>query len=79
MSTPDMSKKGCSPDNSVCEGFFGHLKTEMFYTQSWDGYSLKAFIDAVNNYMNWYCKDRIKSTLGGLSPLEYRRRKGVSV
>ena len=25
-----MSKKGCSPDNSACEGFFGHLKTEMF-------------------------------------------------
>ena len=26
-----MSKKGCSPDNSACEGFFGHLKAEMFY------------------------------------------------
>ena len=29
--TRSMSKKGCSPDNSACEGFFGHLKTEMFY------------------------------------------------
>lgn len=26
-----MSKKGCSPDNSACEGFFGRLKNEMFY------------------------------------------------
>lgn len=23
-----MSKKGCSPDNSACEGFFGHLKKQ---------------------------------------------------
>ena len=26
-----MSKKGCSPDNSACEGVFGRLKNEMFY------------------------------------------------
>lgn len=24
-------KKGCSPDNSACEGFFGHFKAETFY------------------------------------------------
>ena len=24
-----MSRKGCSPDNSACEGFFGRLKTEL--------------------------------------------------
>ena len=29
-----MSKKGCSPDNSACEGFFGRLKNEMFYGRS---------------------------------------------
>ena len=26
-----MSKKGCSPDNSACEGVFGRIKNEMFY------------------------------------------------
>lgn len=26
-----MSKKGCSPDNTACGGFFGRLKNEMFY------------------------------------------------
>jgi hypothetical protein len=26
-----MSKKGCSPDNAACEGFFLRLKNEMFY------------------------------------------------
>jgi transposase InsO family protein len=27
-----MSRKGCSPDNSACEGFFGRLKNEMYYS-----------------------------------------------
>jgi len=74
-----MSKKGCSPDNSACEGFFGHLKTEMFYGRNWDQYSIEEFIQEVDEYMHWYCKDRIKSTLGGLSPLDYRRSIGVAV
>jgi transposase InsO family protein len=26
-----MSRKGCSPDNAACEGFFGWLKIEMFF------------------------------------------------
>jgi putative transposase len=26
-----MSRKGCSPDNAACEGFFGRVKNEMFY------------------------------------------------
>ena len=33
--TRSMSKKGCSPDNAACEGFFGRLKNEMFYGRSW--------------------------------------------
>lgn len=47
-----MSWKGCSPDNSACEGFFGHLKTEMFYRRNWDQYSVKAFIQEIDCYMH---------------------------
>ena len=32
--TRSMSKKGCSPDNAACEGFFGRLKNELFYGRS---------------------------------------------
>jgi|GEM_PF-436995 len=39
-----MSKKGCSPDNSACEGFFGRLKNEMFYNRSWRGVTIEEFI-----------------------------------
>lgn len=77
--TRSMSKKGCSPDNAACEGFFGHLKTEMFYGRNWDHYSIEEFIQEIEDYMHWYCKYRIKSTLGGLSPLDYRRSMGVAV
>ena len=77
--TRSMSKKGCSPDNAACEGFFGHLKTEMFYDYNWDDYSIEEFIQEVDDYMHWYREKRIKATLGGLSPLDYRRSMGAAV
>lgn len=77
--TRSMSKKGCSPDNSACEGFFGHLKTEFFYDKDWSDYSIDEFIRELDNYIYWYCEDRIKITLGGLSPLDYRRSMGIAV
>lgn len=38
--TRSMSKKGCTPDNAACEGFFGRLKNEMYYDRSWRDVSL---------------------------------------
>ena len=71
-----MSKKGYSPDNSACEGFFGHVKNEMFYNHSWSGTSIDSFIETLNDYMHWYCHKRIKLSLGGMSPINYRKSKG---
>lgn len=70
--TRSMSKKGCSPDNSACEGFFGRLKNEMFYKKDWKGVSTEDFIAKVDDYIHWYNEKRIKMSLGGLSPLEFR-------
>lgn len=67
-----MSKKGCSPDNSACEGFFGRLKNEMFYGKDWKGVSIEDFMAQVDAYIRWYNEKRIKMSLGGLSPLEFR-------
>jgi transposase InsO family protein len=75
--TRSMSKKGCSPDNSACEGFFGRLKNELFYGRSWKGVSLEDFISAVNTYIHWYNEERIKESLGWMSPLKYRRSLGL--
>ena len=71
-----MSKKGCSPDNATCEGFFGRMKTECFYNHSIEELSLDELKTYLSNYIQWYNNDRIKNTLGGLSPVQYRLRFG---
>lgn len=76
--TRSMSKKGCSPDNSACEGFFGRLKNEMFYGRSWLGISINEFIERIDEYIRWYNTTRIKKSLGFLSPVEYRHTLGFS-
>ena len=75
--TRSMAAKGCSPDNSACEGFFGRLKNEFFYGRDWSGYSIEDFISALNEYIVWYNEVRIKKSLGFLSPLEFRQKMGL--
>ena len=72
-----MSKKGCSPDNSACEGVFGRIKNEMFYNADWSGVNISKFIGILNDYLYWYNEKRIKKSLGYLSPIEYRHRLGL--
>jgi len=73
-----MSAKGCSPDNSACEGFFGRLKNEMFYHRDWRGVTFEEFAAALADYIEAYNETRIKKSLGWMSPNEYRRSKGYA-
>ena len=73
-----MSRKGCSPDNAACEGFFERLKTELFYPRNWQDITIDQFIQIVDSYICWYNEKRIKISLGSLSPLEYRASLGLS-
>lgn len=73
-----MSKKGCSPDNSAYEGFFGRLKNEMFYGQSWKGITIESFMCELDEYLKWYNHSRIKMSLDGMSPILYRRSLGLA-
>ena len=43
-----MFRKGCSPDNAACQGFFGRLKTEMFFSRDWLSTTTEEFVAAVN-------------------------------
>ena len=74
-----MSKKGCSPDNAACEGFFGRIKNEMFYQKSWRGISLQQFMTILDQYLHWYNEKRIKISLGAMSPVQYRQILGLSI
>jgi len=65
-----MSRKGNCYDNSVMENFFGILKQEMYYGVIY--YSYEELKEAIEKYINYYNKQRIKQKLGWMSPVEYR-------
>jgi putative transposase len=73
-----MSRKGCSPDNAACEGFFGRLKTELFYSRNWLSTTIEEFVAALDSYIRWYNEARIKISLGSRSPIEHRRNLGLA-
>ncbi|MDO4400162.1 MAG: IS3 family transposase [Coriobacteriia bacterium] len=55
-----MSRKGCSPDNAACEGFFGRLKNEFFHGRDWSGVSAEEFIGRLEGWMRFYSEGRLK-------------------
>lgn len=63
-------RKGTCLDNAVVEGFFGHLKEEVFHHETYD--SVQELVAALQDYMLWFNVDRIQERLGDLSPVEYR-------
>lgn len=73
-----MSAKGCSPDNSACEGFFGRLKNEFFRYRDWEGVTAEEFMVRLEAYLVYYRDGRIKKSLEWLSPMEYRRKLGYA-
>ncbi len=74
--TRSMSRKGCSPDNAACEGFFGRLKNEMYYCRDWTGVTLEGFMQNVGTYIGWHNEHRLKISFGGMSPVKYRQQLG---
>lgn len=74
-----MSRKGCSPGNSACEGFFVRMKNEMFQGRSWQGVALENFIQQIEAYMVCNRDERMKLPRGGLSPAEFRSEMGITI
>jgi putative transposase len=65
-----MSRKGNCLDNAVIENFFGLLKSELFYLETFE--SINQFKEELVNYINYYNQERIKVKLKGMSPVQYR-------
>jgi putative transposase len=71
-----MSRKGNCIDNSPIENFFGILKQEMYYGVIYHSYEeLKT---AIEEYIKYYNKIRIKEKLGWVSPVDYRELHAVA-
>lgn len=65
-----MSRKGYCLDNAMMENFFGIMKTELLYALKFK--TAKAFMKALEEYIDYYNMDRIKLRLKGKSPVAYR-------
>lgn len=63
-----MSRRGNCYDNAFVESFFHTLKNELEKTKFKDLAEAKAIIF---EYINWYNRERIHSSLGYLSPMNY--------
>jgi len=63
---------------AACEGFFGRLKNEMYYNRNWSTASTVDFMKQIDDYIRWYNLERIKMSLGAMSPVEYRVSLGLA-
>ena len=67
--TQSMSRKGNCLDNSAMENFFGRLKVEMFYGETFQ--SADELISRLKEYIDYYNNQRIILKLK-MSPVQYR-------
>ncbi len=70
--TQSMSRKGNCLDNSIIENFFGKLKIEMYYNETFS--SINELIRCIHEYIDYYNNERIKLKLKGLTPTQYRNK-----
>lgn len=70
--TQSMSRVGRCIDTSPMESFWGTLKCERYYLNSYTTFEeLKKDVEA---YISFYNNERLQSKLNGLSPMEFRTK-----
>ena len=73
-----MSAKGCSPDNAAAEGFFGGMRARSVYPERWGDRTRGELLALIDGYIHWCNHDRIKQSLGWMSPVQYRQSQGMA-
>jgi len=66
-----MSRKGNCLDNAVMENFFGILKSELLYLQTFE--SIEQFRLELIEYLDYYNNKRIKVKLNGMTPIAFKQ------
>ena len=66
-----MSKKGYSPDNSVCKELFGTIKNEFFYSGDWSNTGKEEFAIELDKYLKYFVNNRIKELLNCKTSKKY--------
>ena len=70
-----MSRKGNCLDNAMMENFFGIMKSELLYPNTFR--NMDHFKQELRKYIEYYNNDRIKLRLKGMSPVQYRTRNSI--
>ena len=65
-----LSRKGCPYDNAVDESTNKILKAELIYREGFS--TLRELQVKLSDYVHWYNNFRLHSTLGYMSPVEFR-------
>ena len=65
-----LSRKGCPYDNAVDESTNKILKAELIYRERFS--TLRELQVKLSDYVHWYNNFRLHSTLGYMSPVEFR-------
>lgn len=65
-----MSRVGRCIDNGPMEGFWGTLKSEMYYLRKFD--TIQELRQAIDKYIEFYNTKRLQRKLKGMAPIEYR-------
>ena len=65
-----LSRKGNPYDNAVVESTNKILKKELIYRQTYA--TIEQLRRELNSYVWWYNNERMHSTLGYMSPVEFR-------
>lgn len=74
-----ITKTNCTNDDIPLDGVFHETTVSVSGKQYvTSDISIESFINELDKYMHWYNEERIKMSLGGMSPLEYRRSLGIA-
>jgi len=65
-----LSQKGCPYDNAVAEATFKTFKKEFIYQEAFD--SIDHLKIELFDYVNWYNNHRLHSSLGYMTPADYK-------
>jgi len=70
--TQSMSRVSRCIDNGPMEGFWGIIKSEMYYLSKFHHFC--ELQQSIDKYINFYNKRRLQKKLKGLAPIEYRNQ-----
>ena len=68
--TQSMSRVGRCIDNGPTEGFWGIIKSEMYYLNKF--HSHKELRESVENYISFYNNERLQERFNDMTPMEVR-------